>query len=484
MIGASLPVKVGQLVGRALGSRILQTAILRGSMDYISQPDIEIPITEGFEVDISLDKQNLYTTAAISGGIFAASSLFFVKRVRYADRLFAAANMFSDMAASLTYIRQSFGVMESLVSDLDGGVLRGSTLESSVKFQLAQVNGELDKLETIIQLADALNNPASTRAEIDAIATRINILSDFNRTLSQNVREAYTLINDTSLDPDLQRQFRLLFGSDALGLSMVIEDIRDQTRDLNDIIRTQVRPAIEATELSADEVRRRVLQGDLTIMRPRAADRALQEAVENAVIMTGSALDEADNLATASKLADNLAGGKTKLTKTAKFVGRGLGKLLLFDTVIWGVTGGIDLGLNLFLDEEDQGFFSKYVGGYSPVGEAFTWGASKIWDIFVDPETQQTIGEIFVSTLILAANSDDVEGVLGTIMQFFVDDVSPDIDVILDFSVDQTIQVSPTGLFSNFDVEDILLGFYIAIVAKLVYTYWVRPAIAGLGNYL
>jgi len=482
LIGASLPVQVGSLIGRALGSRILQTSILRGASNVLADPTVEVPITEGIDVNIQFNEKTLLGTAGASTMIFAASTLFFMRRVNYADRLFAAANLFRDVASSTVFIRSEYARISSLASDLDGGILRGQTLIRSIQMAEGNIRREIETLEVMVQLITALNDPSSTKAEIRAIGTRLNILSGFDRTIQQNVLGAYKLIDDTSLDPDLQRQFRTLFGDDALGLKLVIDDLRTNIDDMGQSLR-RLEAMLPETDL--DSIRSAVLRGDITVLNPSEIDRGVARVADDAVAMASQTIDEVSNLETSAKIADNLAGGKTKVGKAAKAVGRFAGKALLVDTVIWGFTGAIDLGLNLFLPEEEQGIFNKWVGGFSPVGEAVTWIATNVWNFFVDPEVAETIQAIVFSTIIAAANADDVEGVLATIISWFVEEVSPTVNINLDFEVEQQIVVNPfANVFAGFDVEDILLAAYLAITAKLVWKYWVSPGFASLRSYL
>lgn len=475
MIGLRLPVAASKLTGRALGSRIIQASIVRGSANLAAEEELSVEVSDA-RVIVDLNERNLRNTALASGAIFTASTLFFMRRVQYADRLFAISNLFEAIAGNLNLVNSSISSIKSFATDLDGGILRGQTLLRSIQMQEGFIRGALDELDLIVELIEALNDPTTPASKIDELGERLRIITVGNRTVGQEVIQAHALLDNTKLPEELLGAVDSTLGNDAVGLKLVVDDMRQQIDDFSKLTRTTLEPLVDATQQQFEDIQKAVLRGDMEVMKVRPVDRQIAQAADDLVATSRTIVDEAKELSKVSTIAKETAGGKNLLSKGAKWLGRGLGKLLLVDTVIWGITGGIDLGLNLFLPEEEQGIFADFVGGWSPVGELVDLGIGAVVPDF-DPEA---IGGIIIA----AANNDTLQGVLGTVLDFIVEDIRVEVDIPLAFEQDAEIEQQVKLPLPTIEPEDILVGAYIAIVAKLVFTYWLTPAAKRLLTYL
>ena len=296
------------------------------------------------------------------------------------------------------------------------------------------------------------------------------------RTVGQEVIQAHALLDNTKLPDELLGAVDSTLGNDAVGLKLVVDDMRQQIDDFSKLTKTTLQPLVEATEQQFEDIQKAVLQGDMEVMKVRPVDRQIAQAADDLVATSRTIVDEAKELSKVSTIAKETAGGKNLLSKGAKWVGRGLGKLLLVDTVIWGVTGAVDLGLNLFLPEEEQGIFADFVGGWSPIGQIIEWGVD-----WVVPDFD---ADAITGIIIAAANNDTLQGALETVLNFIVDDIRVEVDLQLAFEEDTEIEQQVSLPLPTIEPEDILVGAYIAIVAKLVFTYWLTPAAKRLLTYL
>ena len=195
-------------------------------------------------------------------------------------------------------------------------------------------------------------------------------------------------------------------------------------------------------------------------------------------------LPKVQSLYTAAEASSKAAGTASFVGRTAKVAGVVGGKVILVDTVIWGVTLGLDLGLNFFMTEEEQmnipivGFLFKGAG-WSPIGAALEWVIVNTVELFIGEETAQTLYEVFIAMIIAASQVPTLEEVFELILGFYVDEISAELLVDLTFSTPElTFNGVNFNLLSQIIKGDpliILEVFVYAIILKLVFTRWIQP---------
>lgn len=157
----------------------------------------------------------------------------------------------------------------------------------------------------------------------------------------------------------------------------------------------------------------------------------------------------------------------TKLKGGARFLGRGLSKFFFWDGILWIGTTAIDVALNPFMAEEEQGFLSDRVG-YSVVDEFLI---IPLID-YIFPKEKQV--EYLTNALIQIAESNaTIEGAVFATLLYFVEDIN----VSLSFDIDSTT----TGIVLRdslppFDPSNILIGAWGLIVIAELWRSLLVPA--------
>ena len=137
-----------------------------------------------------------------------------------------------------------------------------------------------------------------------------------------------------------------------------------------------------------------------------------------------SLADEADKAGDAALAIARRESAKKAGARAGTWIGRVLGKVFIFDTVIWLATGAIDLGLNLILDEEDQGIFADFYGGWSPVGALIGWGFGAAADA-AGIEEEELLAELLDATL----GEETAQAVVLAALAFYAKRISLDLEI-------------------------------------------------------
>tara|TARA_Y100000361_G_C11159268_1_gene346110 strand:+ start:2875 stop:3726 length:852 start_codon:yes stop_codon:yes gene_type:complete len=158
---------------------------------------------------------------------------------------------------------------------------------------------------------------------------------------------------------------------------------------------------------------------------------------------------------------------KTSALISSRSAGKGvgfvLGKVLIVDTVIWVGTMSIDGILNFFMDEEDQGWFSEMYGGWSPLGEAFTWIGEQI---FGSEEAEDPIAAMIEK----ASNEPTLAAALGVAFEFFLEE-KPQVEIVIDGGMAAQAQMDAyqEGLIESFSrpAEEVWMD-WIDLMSRIV----------------
>ena len=174
-----------------------------------------------------------------------------------------------------------------------------------------------------------------------------------------------------------------------------------------------------------------------------------------------------------------------------KVAGRALGAVLWVDTVWWLSTSALDIGLNyLGIDEEDQRIpilaDIPFIGGLFDLSE--TVGSSAldlvitpivdgIVDFFFPEEIQESVLDVLWTTITAAAANPTIAPLIIGILDFYIDRIDIEINVPASWDIEQLDFEYQIDLFGfRPDPTDILILWFYAISAKIVFNSWITPA--------
>ena len=174
-----------------------------------------------------------------------------------------------------------------------------------------------------------------------------------------------------------------------------------------------------------------------------------------------------------------------------KAVGRIVGAVLWVDTVWWLATSALDLGLNyLDIDEENQRipiladipivgalFDLSTTLGSSAVDIAVSGLLDAIIGLFSAEDEVQALVDTLFGIILSAALNPTIAPFILAVLDFYIDDVGISFEVPAKFDIEFDFE-GELDLFKLFRPEplDILILWLYAIVMKIVFKAWLRPA--------
>ncbi len=174
-----------------------------------------------------------------------------------------------------------------------------------------------------------------------------------------------------------------------------------------------------------------------------------------------------------------------------KATGRVIGAILWVDTVWWLGTSALDLGLNyLGIDEENQRipiladipvvgalFDLSTTVGSSAVDIAVSGLLDGILGLFLEEDEVQVLVDALFGIIISAALNPTIAPFIVAVLDFYIDDVKIEFEVPASFNLEFELE-EELDLLRFFRPEplDILIVWLYAIVAKIVFKAWLRPA--------
>ena len=410
--GLLLP-RTGVIGGkRVLSSPTMWNALTAGSANAVEMENKTQTIDELFEVTISLDQARVRSTAAIAGGVWMGTQLWFFNKLRMAERLLAATELFDA-------IRRQAALLETYSA-------AGLTADADI-----------------------------AKAALDELVTAVDFLTD----ATANVDEV--------------RQLQL--GTIRLSQSM--------------------QGLLEAEPLLANNKQLLKVAGDLfdptDLLGIKALTTDMKRAIQapRAAVQVTTLAPKFRSIATASEAAMKLGGNASWIGRAGssmKIVG---GKILLIDSVIWGLTVGLDLGFNLLgLSEEQQenlpviGFLFKGAG-WSPLGEALEWIVVNTAEAVLGEQNVQTLKEAFTTAIITASQMPLIEDALEHILSFYVEEINTELLAPLTFDgFDLAFENWALNPFTYIRADPVIIlewAIYV-IVIKLVVSQWLIPVFGYL----
>ena len=180
-----------------------------------------------------------------------------------------------------------------------------------------------------------------------------------------------------------------------------------------------------------------------------------------------------------------------------KATGRVIGAILWVDTVWWLGTSALDLGLNyLGIDEENQRI--PILADIPVVGALFDLSSSVgssavdivvsglldgILGLFLEEDEVQVLVDALFGIIISAALNPTIAPFILAVLDFYIDDVRIEFEVPASFNFEFELE-GELDLLRLFRPEplDILIVWFYAIVAKIVFKAWLRPAYQAIVN--
>lgn len=420
--GLSFAVKAATLLPRAgfqtgtavLSSPTVWAALTKGAADGVAYGDQELTAQGQLQLAVDVNEARLASTAAVAGGIYLATQLFFYNKLQMQLRLQAAGSL-------LAQIRTTTQAVELALD--------------TAQLQLADEG--LAQLEKLGKLLEAVNS-----GKVPELGSLADEVARSSIRVSADVQELIALTPYLTQNPELVAVAQPLFEiDDLLGIRAVAKEV-------------------QATGSVAQTVKAAV------------ARKALLKNIE----------PKLSSVFTAATASQKITGSTTVLSRGLQGVKIGVSKALLIDTVIWGITLGIDLGLNLFMSEDDQenipliGFLFADAG-WSPIGEALEWMIVNTVELFVGEETAQSLYELFVVALLAASQAPVISEMFEIILSFYVDEINGELLTPLEFeSFDFDIPVNVLALLKGDPIIILEWAFY-AITAKAVLSYWIIPVL-------
>ena len=396
---------------KVLSSPTIWEALTRGSADAVAMGDSEQTIDDQFRVIVDVNEARIQSTAAVAGGVFLASQMWFFNKLRMAERMLAAGEIFQ------------------------------------------AIRSQTQRLE-LMTAANATDEAKAAAQSIDDLGRMLNYVTDAEATAD------------------------------------VLTDIRLGTLNLSATLQTltQTEPLLLQNKQLMKVASSLFDPSDVLGIRPLTKQLQIASRAPRAALAVAPVASKFSTLFAASEAAAKISGTSTGLARVgtaAKIAG---GKILLVDTVIWAVTMGIDLGLNLFMSEEQQanlpiiGFLFEG-SGWSPIGEALEWVIVSVGEAILGEENVQTLKEIFTTAILAAAQAPLIEDALEIILQFYVNEIDVEMLAPLNFDgFDFNLEEFPFNPLRLIRADPIVIlewAVYL-IVIKLVVNQWLRPMVRYL----
>jgi len=467
----------------SLGKSALTTAIsktiLSASTAYANDPTTEVEL-EGITVEATGKKTPAEVTALLSGALFTSSVIWGYKKLAYRDRLIvmrfiqrvvdtkkASINSMATQMARIMQLQNSSSpnvddVDEALrLLDLmkeDAQILEGFLKMGSETNDLSKASLFNKKVKSGDFVTEAIVK-FLTEEDIDipkyeqSLKRIVDSNEFFNKRTIQAERELYSVIFDAD---------------DILGYREVLTEQIDAVADF--LQRTKAVDIVEQADMPRWAGEEATEEGRWLRKQEKEAQKVLASVDE-----VTEKLEEAFDDLWRKQGIDPDTGKRSfkgKVKGVSGWVGRGLGKLLWVDGVIWVGTVAIDLSLNLFMDEDEQGFFSDRAG-YSFVDE---WVIVPILDwIFGDEDVQVFLIDIILE---LAETSDTLTGLVYGIIFWFAESFNAKVDLNVDRQ--GTGEFFLDSISDSFEPEYFLVAAFVAIVGLELWRSLLLPSWAIL----
>ena len=472
----AVPVLSKDIVARIATSRALQGSLSKGTAEGLRGEDPQYALNEEFSVELSRKKAGdrlVIGTFATSSIIWCSLEFWTIQQAGFATR----AQFVDDFLKLLNQQYRKVNITaQAIISNLDDlEKLKG----------MSNTSREADLIASALQ-ADGI----TLRQQVDDIDVLWDAIQ-YQNTLEVNpplLQKLNVALESGDLTVDGTKALQAFFTQIQTGNMKWFE--KDTINILKPLFATDDIMGLQAALKNSDEIISSTLQLAQKLYQVDAGFNV--STVIDDLIADGQTIR--NNSAVLSKQGINLvetAKESRKITQAASLAGKGISKFFLIDTAWWLVSLGVDIGWNAFgTDEEDQRipFFADipYVGtlfdfsdkaGSSPLGDLIIVPLiNGVLDLLGVEQEVQTLYEVFLTAL-LAASQAPVIGDAMLIMLNFLIEINVESTVDLAFGVSE-FDFGGQPFMRAQDPLRILEVFSYAIVAKIVFNAWVRPAFA------
>jgi len=471
-------------LGKSALSTALSKTILNASTQYALNPTTSVEL-EGLTVEATGKKTPAELSAILAGGIFTSSVIWGYKKVKYRKRQQVFQVLEKAIKLKQASFTQSGEEFAKLMAKQSQGATSGFT-EADIALNLISLNNAKEDAQIIEELLimgsetqdlskSSLFNKRVKSGEFmtPTIIEALDNIPDFDRIKYEKalkeIVDANLFFSNKTTKAELEL-FSLVFETDDLlgfrqALKEQISSIDKFLKgaDAASIYEQSTLPKYDGEDLTDEGkyLNKQAKDAEKTLANLNEVNDALNNSIDDFIRQQGKDPDTGKFL---SK--------KAMARATATGLGKALGYALWVDGIIWVGTVAIDLGLNLFMDEDEQGFFSERAG-FSFVDE-FVVVPLLDW-IFGDEEVQ----EFLVETLLeIAESSDSLTGVIYGVLFWFVESFDAQVDLNVDN--DTTGQFILDSFSESYQPEYILVAGFCAIVALEVWNSLLMPSWAIL----
>jgi len=445
----------------AILTRTTALAIMQASAYLVQEEGYELEIND-LTVEAVANKTNAEITALAAGSIYVWTTRYAYIKTRFAERVVAVNRLMNFVNK---WLSKSIEEAEPLYDEFSELIRRAEMQQVPVE-ELEDLRRAFQRkadshraLENLLDVAADINN-----GTVNVPESRINYAviqvqgSEWGTGLQDEMRKVVKDLKQlgkvSAADPqDLKviRDFLLIPPTDVSGLRNAIATSGVAMRSMNFNMTNILNSTDEVFQRTGDFVEIRfpeeaIMGADEALVGQQRQRMVVEEIIENNRRSMEQILAKVDE---AKVKASALAKTATPLPL------RIANRVLFIDTVVWGITGGFDLALNIWLEEDEQGFFADK-WGFSPIDEYII---SPIWNYFFPPEeVKEYLSDLF-------AGLDTVEGyeaIVFTIMGIYVEKFN------VDLSFDYQGGFPTALLLEQFDPLYILALFASAIIIREV----------------
>ena len=477
-----IPVKAKDLIlSEAVLNKAIQGSISKGANEGLRGEDPQYAFSEEFSVTLSRTKrgdQLALTALSVSSMIWINLELWTFQRSGFADRakyvdefLILLRDTFYKINITSQTIAENLEVLEMMKGNPTASLTESTDLAALLQadgITLRQQVDSLDILNDAVRYANTLevNPPLLQKLNValeggDLTVDSVKVLQEFFSKIDSGVVKWFEKDTVDILKP-------LFATDDIMGINAAL-------KNADEIIAATINIASDIFQATTPDFLGKTTKAGGEIIEGLSDKAATIK--NNAAILNKQGVGLRDAAKTSRAI-----------TQSASTAGKGLAKFFLVDTVWWLVTLGVDVGLNPFLDEEDQKI--PFLSDIPWIGTLFDFsdkaGSSPVGDLFLVPlfnlvlkafgieEEVETLYEVFVTGLIAASQAPVIGDAMLIILNTLVE-INVDVEVDLAFGVTDFEGRLP--LLRIQDPLRILEVFLYAIVAKVVFKAWVQPAI-------
>ena len=465
-----------KLLSRSILSAGISKTILLSATKYMENPDTNVEL-EGLTVEAVGKKTPAEVAALLSGAIFVSSIVYGYKRLAIRDSLIIMSMIQKVINLKSASLLEASTIRAQLMMDMNAGVMSVFDANAAL-MQLDDVKEEMQIIEGLLKMGSDTNDLRRgkifsdtveaggylTPTILDSISNLKNAdgsqfinLDEYTKALA-NIVDSHKYFSQTD---ELEMLRSTIFEvDDILGYRKILTAQID-TVD-NFITGWSADIIVEQSKLPRYDFEDMSDEGKFLNKQEKMAMAQLDE-----VKIAADKLDGAFTKYLVQEGVDITTGQINWARRVSTGTGRLLGKAFYYDGILWIGTTVIDIGLNAFLPEDEQGFFSDRVG-FSFVDE-FLLLPLIDW-AFGSEEVRELILDKIVS---LVESSETLTAVIYSVLLYFVEEFN----VTISFNVDR----EDTGkyfadLIEGFEPEYILVAGFIAITVTQVWKYLLLPS--------